>query len=302
MESIDLVYYNDLPNFGDALSPYVVSEISGCRINPCSSTSLKDCVIRLIKNLLRLNFTGTKNNYRILLNNIFQKHLSKNRLLAIGSILGDGNDNSVIWGSGFMNETEEFHGGKICAVRGWFSAQKLARDGFESCKVCGDPALLLPLLYQPVTSLSNYIGIIPHWSETNEFISAYGNQYKVIDLRLTDIFRVIDEISSCKIVLSTSLHGIIVAHAYGIPALWIKAGYISTDGFKFYDYFSSVNISIYKGFENYKEILSSSDRVESFFKDNMPIALPNVNLGEIQYGLLRVFPYPLLNKFESMIR
>ena len=46
-------------------------------------------------------------------------------------------------------------------------------------------------------------------------------------------------------IFSTSLHGLIISHAYGIPAIWIKAGNIGTDGFKFKDYFSSVNIPYY---------------------------------------------------------
>ena len=53
---------------------------------------------------------------------------------------------------------------------------------------------------------------------------------------------VIDQICSCEIIASSSLHGLIVSDAYNIPNCWITlSGKISGGLFKFYDYFSSVN-------------------------------------------------------------
>ena len=53
---------------------------------------------------------------------------------------------------------------------------------------------------------------------------------------------VIDQICSCEIIASSSLHGLIVPDAYNIPNCWITlSGKISGGLFKFYDYFSSVN-------------------------------------------------------------
>ena len=72
------------------------------------------------------------------------------------------------------------------------------------------------------------------------------------DVRVIDIRRVgpaeieafIDEMLSCEALLSTSLHGVIVAHAYGIPVRWCvatdAARQIHGDGTKFEDYFQSV--------------------------------------------------------------
>lgn len=66
---------------------------------------------------------------------------------------------------------------------------------------------------------------------------------------------VIEDIVSCEYILSTSLHGIIVAHTYGVKALWIKKGNIQTDGIKFDDYFSSVQIDRYSPIENFDVVL-----------------------------------------------
>ena len=66
------------------------------------------------------------------------------------------------------------------------------------------------------------IGIVPHFSEVDYFIKQYGLKYTVIDLRTFEVEKVIDEINSCQYVLSSSLHGIIVAHAYHIRVFGFK--------------------------------------------------------------------------------
>lgn len=77
-----------------------------------------------------------------------------------------------------------------------------------------------------------------------------------MNLKTKDIEFVVDEIISCEYILSTSLHGVIVAQAYDIPTLWIKHNDINTDGIKFYDYFDSVGIKPYDGFEDYESLIN----------------------------------------------
>lgn len=46
----------------------------------------------------------------------------------------------------------------------------------------------------------------------------------------------------CDIIISSSLHGIVFAHSYGKKALWIEISKnVIGDGYKFYDYYSSLN-------------------------------------------------------------
>ncbi|KAF5280088.1 hypothetical protein FQR65_LT15078 [Abscondita terminalis] len=141
-------------------------------------------------------------------------------------------------------------------------AVRFRRTG--GCSVYGDPALLLPLWLKPSEKKKYKLGIIPHWGEVDFFMENYGHLYQIIDLRTKNVEEIVEEIAKCEYVLSTSLHGLIVAHAYGIPALWIKKGYIGTDGFKFKDYFSSVNIPFYDGFECLDEIFHPEKWIELF--------------------------------------
>jgi len=51
----------------------------------------------------------------------------------------------------------------------------------------------------------------------------------------------IDEICSCDFVISSSLHGLIIAEAYGIPSQWVEFGtYVDGWEFKYYDFYESI--------------------------------------------------------------
>ena len=288
---INLVYWDE-SNFGDILSPFIVHALSGKKIiYKEGNRGICHLIKQLLKKIITLKFDSIKSL-------LFPY---EENLLGVGSIIKLGNRCSFIWGSGFMDENQPFHGGTICAVRGKFTNNKLKRMGYGECSTLGDPALLLPLIVSPSTTVEHIIGIIPHWSETDMFIQAYSKQYSIIDLRTRDIVPVVKEITSCQYILSTSLHGIIVAHAYGIPALWIKKGYIYTDGIKFKDYFSSVNIPLYDGFTNIDEILSSQDNCICLFNHHYDQKIPLIKLSEIQKELLRKAPFTLTDKYQKIL-
>lgn len=281
-KKIKLVYWDE-PNFGDVLSPYIIGRLSKekviCKKPFCS---VKHCIKVTLQTILLFRFEKIKSIH----------FWWESNLLGIGSIISWGNKHSVIWGSGFIDENQTFKGGTIYAVRGKYTYEKLKKDGFVCPPVFGDPALLIPLLISPSKVKTTNIAIIPHWSETDYFIEKYGNKYKIIDLRTSDINKVISEITSSHMILSTSLHGIIVSHAYGIPALWIKYKTLHNSNFKFYDYFSSVGIKEYEGLD-YEEILSSEHNYISCFKNNKEISLPNVDIKLIQKNILEAAPFDI---------
>lgn len=284
---IKLVYW-DVKNFGDLLGPYIVSKLSSKKIIHKTFYHGVVCSIKqLLYGLIHFNIKGLKSN-------LFSW---ENNLLSVGSILGWGNKKSVVWGSGFISENQSFRGGTICALRGKYSDIKLREEGFQGSSVYGDPALLLPLIFSPIVTKTHEIAIIPHWSETDFFIEKLGNKYKIIDLRTTNVEKIITEITSCKKVLSTSLHGLIVSHAYGIPALWIRYNKLHNSNFKFFDYFSSVGIEEYEGFLNIDEILFSESSYNLLFDQNKNKCLPNVELKSIQKSLLCAAPFEVNDIF-----
>lgn len=287
-KNIKLVYWNE-PNFGDLLSPYIIKKLTGNSIiHKKGFISRKRIITDFFRNLLRLNFSK--------ISSILFPW--ERNILAIGSILNLSNSNSLIWGSGFMYENQKFHGGKIYALRGPYSNNIIKKMGYKGCNIFGDPALLLPLVAPINQDKTHEIGIIPHWSETEFFKKEYGNKYHIIDFRTNKIEETIENITSCKYILSTSLHGIIVSQAYGIPALWIKKGKINTDGIKFKDYFASVNIIPYNGFENINEILSDEKNIKDLFIENTDKSCIKCDLKHIQKQLLEAAPFKINQEFQ----
>lgn len=289
MKYIKLVYWNKL-NLGDLLSPYIVNKLSGLPVK------YKDFYFLGIKGQIGLliDFLKGRRTIKEITKTLF--FFEKN-LLAVGSIMALGNKKSIVWGSGFMNWNESFRGGKVLAIRGKLTNDKLIAMGFRHCNAFGDPALLLPLIVSPTENKVRDVVIIPHWKEVESFKKKYGEHYKVLDIRTADIENFISELTSCRYVLSTSLHGIILSHAYGIPALWIKKGYIDTDGFKFHDYFSSVDIPFYDGIENFDSYLKE-DTWKSLFTEYEKYILPYKNIRDIQKKLLSVAPFRVLSKYK----
>ncbi|MFD1771937.1 polysaccharide pyruvyl transferase family protein [Sphingobacterium suaedae] len=282
---INLIYWN-APNYGDALSPRLVEELTG------GVVQFKDITLSRGKRMKAL-LTGD----RPIIRTILFPHQEVYGV--IGSILSWMPKRAKVWGAGFMNEHDSFAGGDVYAVRGKLTEQKLIDLGGNACGIYGDPALLLPLWLEGSSEKSTEIALIPHWKEVDYFKDKYGDNYAIIDFRSKDVERITSEIAACRYILSSSLHGLIVAHAYGIPALWIKHGYIDTDGFKFHDYFSSVDIPLYNGFSNIDEILSDVTHWRQLFEEHSSCSKINRSLKELQTDLLKAAPFALQAKYKN---
>lgn len=203
-------YWHRSANFGDALTPYILKKITGKDVVYCDSGN------------------------------------ACNRIMVTGSILSEGNfENSIIWGNGFAWYGDRvFKPKEIWAVRGKMTKQKFEDAGVECPGVTADPAILLPELYAPDIKKKYMYGIMPHVVDFNIAAEMYStDDVNVIDLR-RPIERIIDEMLSCEKIISSSLHGLIAAHAYKIPAQWVRfSDKIIGDDFKYHDYFSSYDIT-----------------------------------------------------------
>jgi hypothetical protein len=137
--------------------------------------------------------------------------------------------------------------------------------------VClGDGGLLASLVFRPCRKRYK-LGVIPHYSQADQPV--FAELEKLTDVKRIDICdeprSVIQQIGQCEHILSSSLHGLIIADSLGVPNRWIDvAGNSSTilgNGFKFRDYYSIF------GFENFEpELLQRGDtldRLMQLFED-----------------------------------
>ena len=178
------------------------------------------------------------------------KFITSPNYICIGSVLGwYENKRSEIWGSGFISADSKLRvaPAKIHSVRGKLTRQKLLEQGIDCPESYGDPALLMSRYYTPDVQKRYRIGVVPHFVDyENEIVNAFIDRNPdCIKIQLKGYERwekVVDQICSCDLILSSSLHGLIVADSYGIPNLWIRlSDKVYGNGFKFLDYFSSVD-------------------------------------------------------------
>ncbi|KAL9183001.1 hypothetical protein ACHAXT_004788 [Thalassiosira profunda] len=162
--------------------------------------------------------------------------------------------NTTIWGAG----TNRWEVGGVCfdfrAVRGPKTRNAFMKHGCNVPDIYGDPALLLPYIYDPRPKIlpdpSVDLCIVPHmddyfpgersswWQNMNgtkdissrfSFIDhTYHKEsdytmgtLRLIDIRTPDAATFIDAINTCGLVSSSSLHGLIIAEAYGIKWSWL---------------------------------------------------------------------------------
>jgi len=180
-----------------------------------------------------------------IVNNKFQNPNNETIYMAIGSVLGWCDEFTEVWGSGFISNSQFItsipKAKKIHAVRGKLTREILLKRGIECPAVYGDPALLMPRFYNPELPKKYKLSVIPHHVD-KVLIPELKKQYPTahfIDIQ-QDVYKFIDEVIQSEYIISSALHGLIMADAYGVPNEWKEfSKKVLGHGFKFRDYESS---------------------------------------------------------------
>lgn len=213
------VFYHDIQNFGDQLTPYLLEKI-----------------LRKETFILR----ARKHKY----------------LMGVGSVIHFANQNAYLWGTGILDpemltqRAVNIEPSKILALRGELTKKYLEDYTHTTIRTpLGDPALTLPKFFTPKVSERKFrLGLVPHYVDY-QFCVQLAQKYADDSIKVVDVSRdvetVINEIASCDYILSSSLHGLIISDAYEIPNLWVRFTNNLIGGeFKFFDYYSTTsNIS-----------------------------------------------------------
>lgn len=196
---------------------------------------------------------------------VFKKNTKKNakqelKLLAIGSIFSFANNNDIVWGSGINGKLDRSHYTfthlDIRAIRGPLSRQYLIDNFNISCpEIYGDPALLFPYFFpefkRKEAPSQKYL-IIPHYSEEHLFPKELFGSSVAYPSEPWD--QIIEKILDSEFVISSSLHGIIIAEAYHIPARQLRV--TSNESlFKYLDYYFGTHRPYFKYATSVEEAL-----------------------------------------------
>ena len=171
------------------------------------------------------------------------------QLISTGSLFEHipANFKGVIIGTGFIDEKSLLYPSKakILSVRGKLSLNKI-NSHYKDNILLGDPGLLADKLLK-VRQIKKYkLGIVPHWIDKDSMIFNRLSNNLNKDILLIDVeddpINVIEQIDRCENIISSSLHGLIVADSLGIPTGWVLSDKVLGGKFKFYDYYSSLDV------------------------------------------------------------
>ena len=197
-------WFDGIPNFGDQLTPWL---------------------------LMRAGVTPV------------QASAGQADFVAVGSILQmvPATFNGLVWGSGMLQpQTMSLPQATWSAVRGTLTRELVDAPGDVAL---GDPGILVSRFCRR-SRMRWALGLVPHHAQEHDplwsqLAQRYPDQVTVINVRRHPSV-VVREIASCGSILSSSLHGLVVADSFGIPAVWTSGSPSLPGGdFKFEDYASA---------------------------------------------------------------
>lgn len=214
-EALKLYWWDGAPNFGDRLSRDVVAMVSG---RPVVWAAPGDCDLFAVGSLMTF---------------VRRSH----------SVPRPTGVRPWLWGTGMVGPGRiDFRPNvRFAAVRGPLTQGLLDLPDLAY----GDPGLLVPALFDTPPHRGERIGLVLHHSQKPDAAlsaaMAADPRLMRIDVADPDHLAVIAAIASCRHVFSSSLHGLIVADAFGVPNTWLDPSGIHVSAtFKFYDYALSV--------------------------------------------------------------
>ncbi len=284
MKSIKLYYYK-YPNIGDILNEIFITDLFGIE-----TVEENYCIADMMA-----------------IGSIFDRLLSEWKVYGEEAKLRENPnmDKPIhVWGSGIIKHYDAPSGllrpTKIHALRGDLTRQLVSKSLGKDVKcVLADPGLLASLLIEPQQKKYK-LGIIPHYVDVEDtcFEEIHKNNEGsiIIDVK-AEPYEVLRTIASCETIVSTSLHGLIIADSFGIPNLWCESSdRIIGNGFKYRDYYSAFGITNVSPFDlRSGEIPNIED-----IKKNYKVKIEEVK--KKQKALLKCFPYKNLNVLKTYMK
>lgn len=262
---------------------------------------------------LKLNWFGGQKNFGDAISPEIVSYVSRRpvvfaraprmQLVAVGSILGvignvppdiSGDRLPYVWGTGSHHDVlpapvkSALSRVRIAAVRGPLTAALVGCGDIP----LGDPGLLAAEMVGPQRR-SGKIGVVLHYAHQVPVGLVWrllrDDRVCMIDVTDPDHLSVVRRIGSCRHVISSSLHGLVVADAFGIPNTWMQCpDLFGTPNFKFRDYAGAIG-------RNFEAPIALSELLQTI--DALPAEqdLPKYfdNIAAVRKDLREAFPAAL---------
>lgn len=190
------------------------------------------------------------------LEGLVERDNTEARLLAVGSILGLARDHDVIWGTGINGKSLDRFAAPstldVRAVRGPRTRAVLEQQGLRVPPVFGDPGLLLPRLFALGRTPPGHgrveLTIVPNLHDFPQF----AGMPEALDPR-QDFWSIVRRIQSSELVVGSSLHAMVLADSFGVPARLMRSD--AEPSFKYDDYFLGTGRTDYRPASSLEEAI-----------------------------------------------
>ena len=203
-ETVRLFWWNAHRNFGDGLAPLLISRFAGLEPRWSRPATSEAVIIGSIARLLPRRYYG------------------------------------VVVGIG------KFHDGvridlSRASVLGLRGELTKSGSGARGDIVLGDPGLLAADLLLERPPVIYPLGVVAHFKDPRLAVRYPDAHHISVEL---DPIKTITEIASCERIVSSSLHGIVTADAFGIPRRWEYYDQLKGGHFKFHDYATALGMKL----------------------------------------------------------
>lgn len=199
----------------------------------------------------------------------------RRRLFTVGSVLHLAQTDDVVWGSGRNGKvapsSHQFGRLDVRAVRGPLTRDFLLARGLDVPAVYGDPALLLPLLRpdlrKAALSKRTKVLLVPNLND-RAAVADIPKGPTVLD-PTSGMESCLLALVQSECVITSSLHGMIVAEAFGVPTILVRSP--SENSFKYDDYFLGTGRSAHTSAPNFEAAYKDGSRTSVLHWESLPL-------------------------------
>lgn len=207
---VKVFWWKGVPNFGDALSALVVAQVSGRPVEHAGAAGCDLLAIGSLVQVMRRKFQTPRPG-----------------------------DRPWIWGAGLLHScpSDFLDHVQIALLRGPVSAALLGLK----MRQFGDPGLLADLLLKDLPPVGDHVVMVPHHTQMGspvvQALVAKDPALRLVDPGLPPL-EVARQIAGARHVVSGSLHGLVLADAFGRPSTWADPG--TQSHLKYHDYAAGI--------------------------------------------------------------
>jgi pyruvyltransferase len=215
---------------------------------------------------------------------IGDKMHKKNKLLSIGSVLHFANNGDTVWGTGRNGKVadvlHQFTKLDVRAVRGPLTRDFFLSKHIDCPEIYGDPGLLCPYFYSekllcPDGPDKEFV-IIPQLNDDMSFYRGF-EEHICSPRQYPATF--IKQLLRGKKIIASSLHGLIIAEAYGRQAIFLDSNSGESLS-KYEDYYLGTGRQSFKSSNSIEDALSET-------------SAPIGDLDKLLENLVAAFPFDL---------